>query len=73
MDVKTNYGIVFTGLWKAKPDPYTLCSHWQQDKMSIKWFRTLLIRNDSISDTLYTGTHDFPKCRVMENLDFAVF
>lgn len=41
--------------------------------MSINWFKTLLIRNDSISDTLYTGAHDSPKCKVMENLDLALF
>lgn len=31
----------------------------------------LLIRNASISNTLYTSAHDFPKCRVMENHDFC--
>lgn len=31
----------------------------------------LLMRNDSISNTLYTSAHDFPKWRVMENHYFC--
>lgn len=37
MNVKPNYGIAFTGLWKPKPGPYTLESHGQEEKNEHKF------------------------------------